>query len=173
MLDPRLGPLVSIVMGSASDLRVMQAASERLAALGIAHELDIVSAHRTPDKLYAHAAGLAERGIVAAIAGAGGAAHLPGMLAALTLVPVIGVPIAATSLSGMDALLSVVQMPAGIPVATVAIDNAENAALLAAQIVQLVDPEVRKRLAADRAASRDKRADPWPRPRSGGTPGFR
>lgn len=148
--------LVAVVMGSSSDLRVMQAASDRLAALGVTHEIDIVSAHRTPDKLYAFAHGLQDRGIVAVIAGAGGAAHLPGMIAALTLVPVIGVPISATVLAGVDALLSVVQMPTGIPVATVAIDNAENAALLAAQIAQLVAPDVRKRLAADRHGRRAK-----------------
>lgn len=145
-------PLVSVVMGSSSDLRVMQAASDRLAALGVAHELDIVSAHRTPHKLFEYAQALAGRGVVAVVAGAGGAAHLPGMIASLTTVPVIGVPIAATRLEGMDALLSIVQMPAGIPVATVAIDNAENAALLAAQIAQWVDPAIGQRLREDRAA---------------------
>lgn len=128
-------PLVSIVMGSQSDLRVMQAAADRLGALEVPFEIDIVSAHRTPQKLYDYSTKVKSRGILAVIAGAGGAAHLPGMIAASTVVPVIGVPVAATKLDGMDSLLSIVQMPAGVPVATVAIDNAENAALLAAQIV--------------------------------------
>ncbi|MGE0484836.1 MAG: 5-(carboxyamino)imidazole ribonucleotide mutase [Gammaproteobacteria bacterium] len=146
MSDSTQRPLVSIVMGSASDLRVMQAAADTLRAFEVPHELDIVSAHRTPDKLHAYAGGLLDRGIEVVIAGAGGAAHLPGMIAAKTVVPVIGVPVAATKLEGMDALLSIVQMPAGVPVATVAIDNAENAALLATQIVALHLPAVRARL---------------------------
>ena len=140
MTDSQSQPLVSIVMGSPSDLRVMQAASDTLNAFGIVHEIDIVSAHRTPAKLNAYAAGLLVRGIAVVIAGAGGAAHLPGMIAAQTVVPVIGVPVAATKLDGMDSLLSIVQMPGGIPVATVAIDNAENAALLAAQIIGWQQP---------------------------------
>lgn len=141
-------PRISIVMGSQSDLRVMGAASERLSALGVTHELDIVSAHRTPAKLETYARGLVARGIGAVIAGAGGAAHLPGMIAAMTVVPVIGVPVAATKLEGMDALLSIVQMPAGVPVATVAIDNADNAAILAAQILAVHDPALRDKLTA-------------------------
>ena len=128
-------PLVSIVMGSKSDLPVMQAAMDVLSILKMPHEMDIVSAHRTPKKMYSYAQGLDSRGVRVVIAGAGGAAHLPGMIAAMTLLPVIGVPIAATKLDGLDSLLSIVQMPAGVPVATVAIGNAENAGLLAAQIL--------------------------------------
>jgi phosphoribosylaminoimidazole carboxylase PurE protein len=149
-------PLVSIVMGSASDLRVMQAASDTLTAFEVPHEIDIVSAHRTAAKLVAYANGLVARGIAVVIAGAGGAAHLPGMIAAQTVVPVIGVPVAATKLDGIDSLLSIVQMPAGIPVATVAIDNAENAALLAAQIVAIGDPAVRERLQQHRRTLEEK-----------------
>lgn len=149
-------PLVSIVMGSASDLRVMQAASDTLRALEVVHEIDIVSAHRTPHKLYAYGERLVERGIRAVIAGAGGAAHLPGMIAAQTVVPVIGVPVAATKLDGLDSLLSIVQMPAGVPVATVAIDNAENAALLAAQIVATSDPALRERLLAHKRSLEER-----------------
>ncbi|MEQ9061566.1 MAG: 5-(carboxyamino)imidazole ribonucleotide mutase [Gammaproteobacteria bacterium] len=149
-------PVVSIVMGSASDLRVMQAASDTLSAFEVPHEIDIVSAHRTAAKLVAYANGLADRGIAAVIAGAGGAAHLPGMIAAQTVVPVIGVPVAATKLDGLDSLLSIVQMPAGGPVATVAIDNAENAALLATQIVAISDPAMRARLQAHRRTLEDK-----------------
>lgn len=152
MSDRRLLPVVSVVMGSSSDLRVMQAASDCLSALGVAHEIDIVSAHRTPRKLDTYATGLLSRGIEVVVAGAGGAAHLPGMIAASTVIPVIGVPIAATKLDGFDALLSIVQMPAGVPVATVAIDNAENAGLLAAQIVALKDPSLRERLLAHKRA---------------------
>ena len=149
-------PLVSIVMGSASDLRVMQAASDTLQAFEITHELDIVSAHRTPQKLFDYATGLLARDIAVVIAGAGGAAHLPGMIAAQTVIPVIGVPVAATKLDGMDSLLSIVQMPAGVPVATVAIDNAENAALLAAQIIALQCPDVRERLLTHRRSLQEK-----------------
>ncbi len=143
-------------MGSKSDLRVMQAAADALRAFEIAYEIDIVSAHRTPQKLRDYATGLLERDVAVVIAGAGGAAHLPGMIAAQTIVPVIGVPVAATKLAGMDSLLSIVQMPAGIPVATVAIDNAENAALLAAQIVALRQPGLRERLLRHRRALEDK-----------------
>jgi 5-(carboxyamino)imidazole ribonucleotide mutase len=156
MNDTVVKPLVSIVMGSSSDLRIMQAAADCLRAFEIPHEIDIVSAHRTPRKLYSFAEDLLAREIAVVIAGAGGAAHLPGMIAALTIVPVIGVPVAATKLAGMDALLSIAQMPAGVPVATVAIDNAENAALLAAQIVALRMPELRAKLLAHRRALEDK-----------------
>lgn len=149
-------PRVSIVMGSQSDLRVMGAASDRLSALGIVHEVDIVSAHRTPAKLETYARALVGRGVAAVIAGAGGAAHLPGMIAAMTVVPVIGVPVAATKLDGVDALLSIVQMPAGVPVATVAIDNADNAAILAAQILAVDDAALRERLEAYKRALEDK-----------------
>ena len=152
-------PLVSIVMGSKSDLNVMQAAADRLDSLDVPFELDIVSAHRTPDKLHAYGAALFDRGIAVVIAGAGGAAHLPGMIASQTIVPVIGVPVSATKLDGMDSLLSIVQMPAGVPVATVAIDNAENAALLAAQIVALKLPGLHQRLARYKDGLKDKVID--------------
>ena len=149
-------PLVSVVMGSASDLRVMQAAADTLRAFDIPFELDIVSAHRTPIKLHDYARDLVARDIAVVIAGAGGAAHLPGMIAANTVIPVIGVPVAATKLGGMDSLLSIVQMPVGVPVATVAVDNAENAAILAAQIVALRLPAVRQRLIEHKQALEDK-----------------
>ena len=139
-------PRVGIVMGSDSDLPVMERAAELLAELGVAFELGIVSAHRTPKRLMEYAETAEERGLWVLIAGAGGAAHLPGMLAAITPLPVIGVPISATRLGGHDALLSIVQMPAGVPVATVAIDNAANAGILAAQIVATADPDVRDRI---------------------------
>ena len=122
-------------MGSDSDLSIMERASEMLERLGVPYALDIVSAHRTPARLFEYASTAEERGLEVIVAGAGGAAHLPGMVAALTPLPVIGVPISATKLNGQDALLSIVQMPAGVPVATVAIGGAENAGLLAAQIL--------------------------------------
>ncbi|MEM7280643.1 MAG: 5-(carboxyamino)imidazole ribonucleotide mutase [Pseudomonadota bacterium] len=156
MTDTNDSPLISIVMGSQSDLRVMQAAADTLAKLDVPYEVDIVSAHRTPDKLHQYAGEVAARGIVAVIAGAGGAAHLPGMIASKTVVPVIGVPVSATKLDGMDSLLSIVQMPAGVPVATVAIDNATNAALLAAQIVGTSRKEVRVRLERHKDALAEK-----------------
>jgi 5-(carboxyamino)imidazole ribonucleotide mutase len=136
--------LVSIIMGSDSDLPVMQSAANVLEELGVAYELDIVSAHRTPDRLYEFGRTAATRGVSVIIAGAGGAAHLPGMVASLTPLPVIGVPISATAMIGTDALHSIVQMPAGVPVATVAIDNARNAGILAAQIVGVADSRVRE-----------------------------
>ncbi|MBU15299.1 MAG: 5-(carboxyamino)imidazole ribonucleotide mutase [Gammaproteobacteria bacterium] len=133
-------------MGSDSDLRVMQAAADMLKQLEIPHEMTIVSAHRTPKRMMGYAGSARDRGLKAIIAGAGGAAHLPGMVAALTILPVIGVPIAVTALQGQDSLLSIVQMPMGIPVATVAIDNAANAALLAAQIMAVSNIEVAAKL---------------------------
>ncbi len=145
-------PLVGIVGGSRSDFPVLERAQELLDELGVASELRVVSAHRTPDHLFRYAETAAGRGIRVIIAGAGGAAHLPGMLAAKTQLPVIGVPIPTQHLGGLDSLLSIVQMPRGIPVATVAIGNAENAALLAAAILALADEEVAERLAAYRAA---------------------
>jgi phosphoribosylaminoimidazole carboxylase PurE protein len=128
-------PLVGVIMGSDSDLKVMQAAIDCLKEFKIAHEVKIVSAHRTPQAMFEYAATAAERGLKVIVAGAGGAAHLPGMVAAITWLPVVGVPINATRLNGIDAILSVVQMPKGVPVATVAIDNAYNAALLALRIL--------------------------------------
>lgn len=146
------GPRVGIVGGSRSDFPVLERAGELLAHLGVAHELRVVSAHRTPDLLFDYAENAAGRGIEVIIAGAGGAAHLPGMLAAKTLLPVIGVPIPTQHLGGLDSLLSIVQMPRGIPVATVAIGNAENAALLACEILALRDRNLRSSLAAYREA---------------------
>ena len=138
-----MSALVSIIMGSDSDLPVMSAAQEVLGELEVDCDIDVVSAHRTPDLLFDFARGAADRGTAVIIAGAGGAAHLPGMVASLTPLPVIGVPISATKLSGQDALLSIVQMPAGVPVATVAIDNARNAGILAAQIIGVSNPRAR------------------------------
>jgi 5-(carboxyamino)imidazole ribonucleotide mutase len=134
-------------MGSDSDLPVMQEAAAVLGELGIPFEMTIVSAHRTPKRLYAYAERAVERGLRVIIAGAGGAAHLPGMAAAITPLPVIGVPVKTSSLMGQDSLLSIVQMPAGVPVATVAIDGARNAGILAAQILGASDAEVRERVA--------------------------
>jgi 5-(carboxyamino)imidazole ribonucleotide mutase len=137
-------PLVGIIMGSQSDWETLKVADEILGALGIAHEVRVVSAHRTPDLLFDYAAAAESRGLQAIIAGAGGAAHLPGMTAAKTRVPVLGVPVQSKTLNGMDSLLSIVQMPRGIPVATFAIGaaGAANAALFAAAIVALRDPAV-------------------------------
>jgi len=127
-------------MGSDSDLRVMQAALDTLTEFGVPHEVRIVSAHRTPDVMVEYARTAAGRGLRVIIAGAGGAAHLPGMTASMTALPVIGVPVALSNLDGLDSLLSIVQMPAGVPVATVAVDNARNAALLAVRILATADP---------------------------------
>ncbi len=139
-------PIVGVVMGSDSDLPVMGQASEVLAELGIAAETRVVSAHRTPVEMIAYGQQAAERGLSVIIAGAGGAAHLPGMLAAVTSLPVIGVPVSLSKLDGLDSLLSIVQMPKGVPVATVAIDGARNAGLLAARILALSDPDLRGRV---------------------------
>ncbi len=148
-------PEVSIVMGSDSDLPVMREAKNVLDELGVSCSVGIVSAHRTPDLLHEFGSTAAAEGYSVVIAGAGGAAHLPGMLASLTPLPVIGVPISATALKGEDALLSIVQMPAGVPVATVAIDNARNAGILAAQMIGIADQALRKRLVEFKAALRD------------------
>ena len=147
-------PLVGVIMGSKSDLETLQPALELLAELGIAHEVRILSVHRTPERALDYAARAEGRGLLAIIAAAGGAAHLPGMVATRTLVPVLGVPVSITALSGIDALLSIVQMPKGVPVGTLAIGKpgAANAALLAAQIVGNQQPAVRERLRAWRAA---------------------
>ncbi len=141
-------PRVSIIMGSDSDLPVMRGAEEVLMQMGIPCAIDIVSAHRTPKRLYEYAEQAEACGFDVIIAGAGGAAHLPGMVASITPLPVIGVPISATKLNGQDALLSIVQMPAGVPVATVAIDNARNAGILAAQILGTSDPQIRAAIRA-------------------------
>ena len=154
-------PVVGIVGGSRSDFPVLEKAQAVLEELEVPSELRVVSAHRTPDHLFRYAETAASRGIRVIIAGAGGAAHLPGMLAAKTALPVIGVPIPTQHLGGLDSLLSIVQMPRGIPVATVAIGNADNAALLAASILALSDPALAERLAARRAAQTDAvMADP-------------
>src|SRR5579863_521898 len=147
-------PLVGVVMGSKSDYEVLSAAVDILRALQIPHEAKVVSAHRTPDLLFNYAETARERGLRAIIAGAGGAAHLPGMLAAKTLVPVLGVPVPATLLNGLDSLLSIVQMPKGVPVGTLAIGKAgaANAALLAAEILAATDAALYERLSAWRAA---------------------
>jgi len=147
-------PLVGVVMGSKSDYDVLSAAVEILRALEIPHEARVVSAHRTPDRLFEYAETAHRRGLRAIIAGAGGAAHLPGMLAAKTLVPVLGVPVAATQLNGLDSLLSIVQMPKGVPVGTLAIGRAgaANAALLAAEMMATTDTALYERLSAWRAA---------------------
>lgn len=149
--NPNL-PLVGIVMGSRSDWETMQHAAQKLELLGVPHEVRVVSAHRTPDALFDYAAQAAQRGLRAIIAGAGGAAHLPGMLAAKTAVPVLGVPVQSKALNGMDSLLSIVQMPAGIPVATFAIGNAgaSNAALFAAAMLSTEHPEIAAALEAFR-----------------------
>jgi 5-(carboxyamino)imidazole ribonucleotide mutase len=139
-------PLVGIIMGSDSDLPVMAEASRVLEELGVPHEVTIVSAHRTPQRMFDYARTARERGLEVVIAGAGGAAHLPGMTASMTELPVIGVPIKTKAFSGLDSLLSIVQMPAGIPVATVAVDGARNAGLLAARILATRRPELAERL---------------------------
>jgi 5-(carboxyamino)imidazole ribonucleotide mutase len=144
-------PLVGVIMGSDSDLPTMQGALDALSELGIAHEVRIVSAHRTPDVMYDYAQSAASRGLRVIIAGAGGAAHLPGMTASLTSLPVIGVPVPLAQLDGLDSLLSIVQMPDGIPVATVGVGKARNAGLLAARILGASDPALLARLDMQRA----------------------
>lgn len=147
-------PLVGVIMGSKSDLKVMGVAREMLETLRVPHEVRIVSAHRTPDWMFEYASTAESRGLEVIIAAAGGAAHLPGMVASKTILPVLGVPISATALNGMDALLSIVQMPRGVPVGTLAIGEpgAANAALLAASIVSRGRPDIRDRLRAWREA---------------------
>ena len=144
-------PDVGVVMGSDSDWPVMRAAAEALAEFGVRYEADVVSAHRMPRDMIEYGAAAADRGLKVIIAGAGGAAHLPGMLAALTPLPVIGVPVPLANLSGLDSLLSIVQMPAGIPVATVAVGGARNAGLLAVRILAVADPGLRERMTAFQA----------------------
>jgi len=153
--------LVGIIMGSRSDWETMRHAAETLSALGVAHETKVVSAHRTPKRLYDYAGSARTRGLRVIIAGAGGAAHLPGMTAAMTPLPVLGVPVESHSLKGMDSLLSIVQMPGGIPVATLAVGvaGAKNAGLLAAQILSLSDEGLAQRLADYRARQTDAVAE--------------
>ncbi|HYG06927.1 MAG TPA: 5-(carboxyamino)imidazole ribonucleotide mutase [Stenotrophomonas sp.] len=158
MTSNHSAPLVGIVMGSRSDWETMQHAAQKLDALGVAYEVKVVSAHRTPDVLFDYAEQADARGLRAIIAGAGGAAHLPGMLAAKTAVPVLGVPVQSKALNGMDSLLSIVQMPAGIPVATFAIGNAgaANAALFAAAMLAPEQPAIGQALAGFRQRQTDE-----------------
>lgn len=148
-------PRVGVIMGSDSDWPTMEPAAQALREFDVAHEVRVVSAHRMPTDMVDYAVGAAGRGLAVIIAGAGGAAHLPGMVAALTPLPVVGVPVPLAQLSGLDSLLSIVQMPAGVPVATVAIGNARNAGLLAVRILGAGDPELRARMAAFQRALRD------------------
>lgn len=150
-------PLVGIIMGSQSDLNVMGLAADALEEFGIAFEVTVVSAHRTPARMFDYAANAAKRGLKVIIAGAGGAAHLPGMVASITTLPVIGVPVkSANSLNGLDSLLSIVQMPDGIPVATVAVNGAKNAGILAAEIIGLSDKSVAAKLKNYKLALKQK-----------------
>ncbi|HWA31985.1 MAG TPA: 5-(carboxyamino)imidazole ribonucleotide mutase [Candidatus Paceibacterota bacterium] len=139
-------PMVGIIMGSDSDLPVMAEAAKALEGFGVAYEISVVSAHRTPDKLFAYANGAEGRGIKVIIAGAGGAAHLPGMTASMTALPVIGVPVKTKTMDGLDSLLSIAQMPPGVPVATVAVNGAKNAGILAAEILGLADKKLREKI---------------------------
>ena len=148
-------PVVGIIMGSDSDWSVMEAAATALAEFGVAYEADVVSAHRMPREMVAYAESAAGRGLRVIIAGAGGAAHLPGMVASLTPLPVIGVPIPLTHLDGLDSLLSIAQMPAGVPVATVAVGNARNAGLLAVRILATSVPDLLRRMEDFQAALRE------------------
>ncbi|NPA32215.1 MAG: 5-(carboxyamino)imidazole ribonucleotide mutase [Aquificae bacterium] len=149
-------PLVGIIMGSISDWEYMKEASKTLKEMQVPHEVRVVSAHRTPELMYEYAKSARERGIEVIIAGAGGAAHLPGMTASMTTLPVIGVPIPTKHLSGVDSLYSIVQMPAGVPVATVGIGNAKNAALLALRILSIKYPEYEKKLRDYQESLREK-----------------
>jgi 5-(carboxyamino)imidazole ribonucleotide mutase len=160
MTESSTAPVVGIVMGSDSDWPVMREAARALEEFGIPYEADVVSAHRMPDEMIAYGQGAAGRGLRVVVAGAGGAAHLPGMLAAVTPLPVIGVPVPLKHLDGMDSLLSIVQMPSGVPVATVAVGNARNAGLLAVRILAASDADLRQQMLdfqADlRATAQDK-----------------
>ena len=160
-------PRVGVIMGSDSDFATMKAAADALAEFGIAHEVRVVSAHRTPDDMASYAKEAAGRGLEVIVAGAGGAAHLPGMVASHTTLPVIGVPVESAALRGVDSLYSIVQMPAGIPVATVGIGNARNAGLLAVRILASRDPGLRARLEAWMAAQAEssrRKNENLPRP---------
>jgi 5-(carboxyamino)imidazole ribonucleotide mutase len=149
--------MVGIIMGSKSDLPVMELAAEVLKKLDIPYELTIVSAHRTPERMFTYAREAANRGIQVIIAGAGGAAHLPGMTASITALPVIGVPVkSSNSIDGWDSVLSILQMPAGVPVATVALNGAQNAGILAAQILGATNPTIRKRIEAYKESLKEK-----------------
>lgn len=156
MSTPATTPIVGIIMGSESDFPTLKLAADVLAEFGVPFEVEVVSAHRTPDRMVEYAKSTLDRGIKVIIAGAGGAAHLPGMTASMTTLPVIGVPIQTKALSGVDSLYSIVQMPAGIPVATVAIGGAENAGLLAIQILALSDADLAAKLADHRRQLSEK-----------------
>ncbi|MBN1242172.1 MAG: 5-(carboxyamino)imidazole ribonucleotide mutase [Spirochaetales bacterium] len=147
-MERQAAPLVGVIMGSDSDLAVMAEASKVLDEFGVPHQTTIVSAHRTPERLFEYARSARGRGLELIVAGAGGAAHLPGMVASLTTLPVIGVPIKGRSFEGLDSLLSIVQMPSGVPVATVAVDGGRNAGLLAVRMLAATRPELAERLAA-------------------------
>lgn len=166
MTDPAATPLVAVVMGSDSDWSVMTDAAAALTEFGIGHEVEVVSAHRTPQRMIEFGERAADRGIRVIIAGAGGAAHLPGMLASVTTLPVIGVPVPLKTLDGLDSLLSIVQMPAGVPVATVSIGGARNAGLLAARILSTTDPQLARALAEFAAGLADTVAEKNARLRS-------
>ena len=146
MTEPANGPLVGVIMGSDSDWPTMRAAAQALAEFDVAHEVRVLSAHRTPEAMLDYARAAADRGLRVIIAGAGGAAHLPGMVASATTLPVVGVPVPLKLLDGLDSLLSIVQMPAGVPVATVSIGGARNAGLLAVRILGVADPRLRERM---------------------------
>ncbi|AIE86301.1 phosphoribosylaminoimidazole carboxylase [Fimbriimonas ginsengisoli Gsoil 348] len=154
-----MGPLVGIIMGSQSDLETMSPAATALEEFGVSYEMSVVSAHRTPDAMFEYARSARDRGLKVIIAGAGGAAHLPGMVASLTTLPVIGVPVQTRALSGVDSLYSILQMPAGIPVATVAIGNGRNAGLLAIRILGATDTRLADALTAFEARLRDHVAE--------------
>ncbi|SDL75421.1 5-(carboxyamino)imidazole ribonucleotide mutase [Catalinimonas alkaloidigena] len=152
-----MNPLVGIIMGSQSDLNVMSAAAEHLEQLGVPFEVTVVSAHRTPERMFDYAQNAKARGLKVIIAGAGGAAHLPGMVASLTTLPVIGVPVkSSNSIDGWDSVLSILQMPSGVPVATVALNGAANAGILAAQMVGAFDEQIANNLAAFKAKLKEK-----------------
>jgi 5-(carboxyamino)imidazole ribonucleotide mutase len=161
-------PLVGVVMGSSSDLPVLQGTADVLARFGVSHEVRVVSAHRTPDDMLAYGHAAAGRGLRVLVAGAGGAAHLPGMLASVTTLPVIGVPVALATMDGLDSLLSIVQMPRGVPVATVAVNGAVNAGLLAVRVLAGSDPALAEALAAhQRELAQEARAQDAGLPRPG------
>jgi 5-(carboxyamino)imidazole ribonucleotide mutase len=151
VMEPGDGPLVGVIMGSDSDWPVMSAAAEALAEFGVPHEVSVVSAHRTPGRMLEYARDAADRGLRVIIAGAGGAAHLPGMVASATPLPVIGVPVPLATLDGLDSLLSIVQMPAGVPVACVSIGGARNAGLLAVRLLGVAEPSLRAKMLAYQA----------------------
>lgn len=154
-----MAAIVGVVMGSDSDLDTMRPAAEILSEFGVAHEMRILSAHRTPEAMFEYATTAAERGLKIIIAGAGGAAHLPGMIASLTRLPVIGVPVRSSALNGLDSLYSIVQMPKGVPVATVAIGNGQNAGLLAVRILAISDKRLKAELEAFHDAQQDRVAE--------------